>query len=76
MNLAGGSLWIVNDSDIKNGTFIIPSSVKRINRECFARLHHLTQITIPRNVEIIERNTFISCRNLISCKIENPNCIL
>ena len=55
MNLAGDSLWIVNDSDIKNGSFKIPSNVKCINRKCFARLHNLTQITIPRNVEIIER---------------------
>ena len=49
----------------------ILNSVKIICHEAFSRNKYLTEITIPKNVEILEYNSFHGCENLETVYIEN-----
>lgn len=45
----------------KQGTCVIPSSVKRIGEYAFSGCYNLTSVTIPNSVKSIGENAFIKC---------------
>lgn len=54
---------------IKTGSYTIPSSVEKINKDAFAHCDSLTSITIPSSVTSIGPSAFYLCSNLKSINI-------
>lgn len=71
MTINDGVLINVNNSDISNGTFIIPNSVKSIDDWAFAYCTSLTSVTIGNSVKSIGRGAFDLCSSLTSITIPN-----
>ena len=59
----------VENSNIKNGTFIIPEGVTSIGNSAFYFCETLTSITIPKSLKAIGSNTFSFCKNLTNITI-------
>lgn len=61
----------IDQSDIKNGTVIIPPTVKEINDSVFYSCTDLTHIEIPDSVKVIGNSAFYNCCNLKHIKLPN-----
>jgi hypothetical protein len=57
--------------NLKDSSYVIPSSVTRINGEAFSYCTNLTSITIPDSVTEIGGSAFYGCENLTSIEIPN-----
>lgn len=53
--------------------FILPSTLKKINRFAFAKCNYLTSITIPASVYQLGYNPFKSCTHLTKILVEEGN---
>ena len=69
MKIENGILLTVSDSDIVDGRFIIPDSVKSIGNFVFSYCRNLTSITIPDSVTSIGDSAFYGCSGLTSITI-------
>ena len=61
----------VEESDIVNGTVVIPNKVRVIGDEAFANCGKLKKIEIPNTVNAIGKKAFASCTKLRSVKLPN-----
>ena len=50
MHIHQGILYSVDETDIKNGTFIFPSNVSIIGKDCFEYVKNLKTIIIPGKI--------------------------
>ena len=64
MEIKNNVLVKVDDSDIKNGTFIIPSNVIAIGEYAFEACKSLKNITIQSSITKIGRGAFRNCKSL------------
>ena len=64
MEIRNNVLVKVEDKDIVNGTFEIPSNVTEIGRYAFFKCECLESINIPNNVIKIDDYAFSACKNL------------
>jgi hypothetical protein len=55
----------------RQGAYMIPNSVKTIEKRAFSYCVGLTDITIHNSVEVIEKSTFFGCIGLTSVTIPN-----
>ena len=61
----------IDQSDIKDGTIMIPSTVQEIKDSVFYNCSELTHIEIPDSVKIIGNSAFYNCSKLKSVKLPN-----
>ena len=66
MRIVNNVLLEVAGSDIKNGTFIIPSDVTSIGIRAFWGCDLLQTIDIPKSVTNIDSSAFKDCQSLKS----------
>ena len=71
MRIERNILSQVTDEDIKNGTFIIPNGVTKIDIGAFGHCTNLKFINIPNSVTVIGDWAFEYCINLQSINIPN-----
>ena len=71
MEIIDNTLKTVDESDIVNGTIVIPNNIKIIEKEVFKGLTGLTHIVIPDSVRHIDASAFEDCVNLKSVKLSN-----
>lgn len=69
MKIRDNVLTYVSNSDVKNGTIIIPNVVTRIYEDAFYGCTLLEEISIPKGVTKIEDGTFHGCTSLKKVKI-------
>ena len=71
MKITDNILIKVEETDIKNGTFVVPDSVTSIGVCAFEGCKNLAEITIPNSVTSIDWNAFEGCKNLAEITIPN-----
>lgn len=64
MEIVGNVLSRVNDSDIKNGSFVIPEGIIYIEDNAFSGCESLIDIKIPESVTWIGSGAFNACKSL------------
>ena len=69
MIIEDGVLIKVENSDIINGTIIIPDGVNKIGENAFSNCTNLRNINIPQSVTEIGGRAFDNCKNLTSINI-------
>ena len=69
------TLLICYPSQREGEAYIVPDSVNEISFGAFYKCPNLTEVTIPKNVEMIMEINFGACKNLIAINIldGNPN---
>ena len=71
MKIEGTTLVKVSNSDIENGTFIIPNYITEIDSFAFMDCTNLKFINIPDNTKKINDSAFSYCKSLKSINITN-----
>lgn len=64
MQIENGILEYIMNSDLKNGVFTIPGTVKWIGIGAFRNCHFLTKVNIPNSVTYIDFEAFENCFSL------------